>query len=38
MYLAPAAAALQMKELLYNLKNIPKTLRTGIKHSPDERI
>jgi hypothetical protein len=38
MYLAPAVAALQMKVLLYNLKNISRTLRTEIKHRPDERI
>jgi hypothetical protein len=38
MYLAPAAAALQMKEPLYNLKNIPRTLIPGIKHSSDETI
>jgi len=38
MYLAPAVAALQMEELLYNLKNVQRTLRTEIRHSPDERI
>jgi hypothetical protein len=27
MYLAPAVAALQMTGLLYNLKNMPRTLR-----------
>jgi hypothetical protein len=37
MYLAPAVAALQMKELHYNVKNIPRTLRKEIKHSPDKR-
>jgi hypothetical protein len=38
MYVATAVAALQVKELVYNNKNIPRTLRTEIKHSPDERI